>query len=200
MTIERGAGRGDPRATGDGASPSGATEATAGSPSSCLSSADLIRLFRTEQPSLSRAVRRRIGDAEDAADIVQDAFARLLQARPAAALRAPRAYLQRIVSNLLRDRHKRAETRLVDRNAVWTAAELATVPAEQGWAIEAKELMTAYAAAVAALSPRTREVFLMHRVEELRYRDIAERLGITVATVEYHMARALAHLDKALDR
>lgn len=196
----------DGNAPGDGGRLDGRAASRADAPgvaeggASCLSSADLAQLFRAEQPALSRAVRRRIGDAEEAADLVQDAFARLIQARPAAVLRAPKAYLQRIVSNLLRDRYKRAEHRFVVRDGGVLEPPLVTVPPEQSWAIEAKELMTAYAAAVAALTPRTREVFLLHRVEELRYREIAERLGITVATVEYHMARALAELDKALDR
>jgi RNA polymerase sigma-70 factor (ECF subfamily) len=39
----------------------------------------------------------------------------------------------------------------------------------------------------------------MHRVDEMPYRKIAEILGISIPTVEYHMARALAHLAKRLD-
>ena len=200
MTIDGGAGSDGHRLAGQAASQPDLPGPPGGGEPSCLSRADLAKLFRSEQPSLARAVRRRIGDADEAADLVQDAFARLLQARPAAALRAPKAYLQRIISNLLRDRYKRAENRFLVRTAEGAEPALAVVPPEQTWAIEAKDLMTAYAAAVAALTPRTREVFLMHRVEELRYREIAERLGITVATVEYHMARALAQLDEALDR
>jgi RNA polymerase sigma-70 factor (ECF subfamily) len=52
---------------------------------------------------------------------------------------------------------------------------------------------------VAGLPPRTREVFLMHRVEELGYKAIAARLGISVRTVEWHVAEAVARLARDLD-
>ena len=47
-------------------------------------------------------------------------------------------------------------------------------------------------------SEKTRKVFLLHRVEELTYKEIGERLGVSIPTVQYHVARALAHLDAAL--
>ncbi|MCJ8156577.1 sigma factor-like helix-turn-helix DNA-binding protein [Sphingomonas sp. LaA6.9] len=52
--------------------------------------------------------------------------------------------------------------------------------------------------ALAELPEPTRTVFLMHRVDELSYGIIAERLGITSAQVEAHVAAALLHLARAL--
>lgn len=48
--------------------------------------------------------------------------------------------------------------------------------------------------AVASLSPRCREVFMLSYVEELSNKEIAERLGISLSTVENHMYAALKHL------
>ena len=47
---------------------------------------------------------------------------------------------------------------------------------------------------VEQLSPRTREIFLMHRLEGRKYREIASELGISPSAVEKHIARAMAHL------
>lgn len=163
-----------------------------------LAGATIAALYHSERARLISAARRRIGNSDDAADLVQDAFARLLQVRPARTLHAPAAYLQRILTNLLRDRAKLGDQRFVDRS-VPAEAVAPAVPPEQEWRLEAADLMKRYRTAVDALPPRTREVFLLHRVDELRYRDIAERLGITVAAVEYHMTRALAHLDRTLE-
>ena len=40
------------------------------------------------------------------------------------------------------------------------------------------------------LTPRTREIFLMHRLDDLKYREIAERLDISQSAVEKHIAKA----------
>ncbi len=161
---------------------------------------DMVGLFRAEQSSLYRTARRYLRNPEDAADVVQDAFARLLQARAGTTIRTPAAYLQRIVRNLLRDRFKRAKARMTFCDVTTCEAQAMSVPAEQGWAIEAEQLAIGYAEAVASLPSKTRAVFLLHRVDGLRYREIAAQLGITTATVEYHMARALLQLDRALNR
>ena len=44
------------------------------------------------------------------------------------------------------------------------------------------------------LTPRTREIFLMHRLDEMKYREIAERLGISQSAVEKHIAKAALFL------
>ena len=54
--------------------------------------------------------------------------------------------------------------------------------------------------AVATMAPRTREVFLLHRVADLAYPEIAERLGIDVVTVERELAWAILHLDRELEK
>lgn len=62
------------------------------------------------------------------------------------------------------------------------------------------ELMAAIHDAVAALPPRTREVFTLSRERNLRYVEIADLLGISVKAVEANMSRALRHLRERLAR
>jgi RNA polymerase sigma-70 factor (ECF subfamily) len=52
--------------------------------------------------------------------------------------------------------------------------------------------------ALAGLPPRCREVFILHRLENLTYRQIAKQLDISPRTVEHHVANAVFHLRKAL--
>ncbi|MGH6781447.1 MAG: sigma-70 family RNA polymerase sigma factor, partial [Sphingomonadaceae bacterium] len=47
---------------------------------------------------------------------------------------------------------------------------------------------------LAELSPRTRQIFLMHRIDGLKYREIADELGITMSAVEKHIAKAALFL------
>lgn len=160
----------------------------------------LADIYRTEAPRLVRFFRRRLKCREEAQDLMQEAFARFAGSKPAATLRNPEAYLQRIARNILFDLSRRAQARSGIRHVPLDMGFEVPVAPEQAHAIEAQDVMKQYRKALSELTPKTREVFLLHRVEELSYKEIADRLGISVHTVEYHMVRALVHIDKALDR
>ena len=49
------------------------------------------------------------------------------------------------------------------------------------------------------LRPKTREVFMAHRMEGLTYAEIAERTGLSVKGVEKQMSKALVQLDRMLN-
>ena len=80
--------------------------------------------------------------------------------------------------------------------------ERATAPSSQGPEaidrIDAQALAAAVERWIAELPDRRREVFELSRYERLTYQDIAERLGISVKTVETQMSRALRHLRERL--
>jgi RNA polymerase sigma factor (sigma-70 family) len=154
-------------------------------------------LYRDHASRLARRLRGRVGSNDEARDIVQDAFARLLGARSLERLREPEAFLNRILRNLLVDRSRRLATR-PGHVAIDGQAALA-VPPDQSDAIEAEEMRQLYRETVAALPSRMREVFLLHRVDELSYKEIAARLQISVRTVEWHIAEAIVRIGKGLE-
>ncbi|KTE17860.1 RNA polymerase subunit sigma-24 [Sphingopyxis sp. H115] len=110
----------------------------------------------------------------------------------------PAAFLQRIARNLLINRAISSRRNKVVLLPLQDGHDLASPP-EQGLEIEATDLLRLYERAVSGLSEKTRRVFLMHRVEELSYREIHQRLGVSIATVEYHMMKALAHIAQVVD-
>lgn len=151
------------------------------------------RLFRSEAPRLARFIRRSIRNQDEVHDLVQDTFVNFVEARPNA--RTPAAYLRAIARSLLWERTKRP--RAYDRAnhvPVDEAYELCVDP-EQEWMMEASDFMRRYEEALSELPSRTREVFRLHRQEELTYQEIAGKLGITVDGVKYHMKKALLYLD-----
>ena len=159
---------------------------------------DLHVLYLREAPRLLRYFRRRADARDDTADLVQESFARFAGGLPRATIANPAAYLHRIARNLLfdRTRAKRLRPLLVDDPE---AVEAVAIAATQSDGMEADELMTAYRRAVEQLPPRTREVFLLNRADGLSYKAIADRLGIGVRTVEWHIAEALVRIRQALD-
>lgn len=155
-------------------------------------------VYRAEAPRLTRMLRGKVRGAEEARDILQEAFARLSGSRPGVLLRNPEAFLQRTIRNLLIDRSRRSATRPV--HVPITEQMVFAVPPEQTYAIEVRQMREQYRAVVAALPPRTRQVFLLHRVDELQYIEIAKRLEISVRTVEWHISQAISQIGKALER
>jgi RNA polymerase sigma-70 factor (ECF subfamily) len=176
--------------------------AKAGSPAAASELADEPRrrialLYRDRAQSLRRRLRARLGSSDEANDILQDAFARLLGASGVDRIRDPAAFLNRIIRNLLVDRSRRRSARPL--HVEIDEAGVAVAP-EQGHALELEEVRKLYQELVAALPPRMREVFVLHRVDGLSYRDIAQRLGIGVRTVEWHIAEAITKIGRGLDR
>lgn len=159
----------------------------------------LEAVYRTEAPRLDRYFRARLRRDEEAADLVQEAFTRLAGFMQRTVLVRPGAYLQRIARNLLYDRAKRLETRLSSQHLSIDDGFEPSVEPDQSHGIELEDVLRAYRKAVEELPARTREVFLLHRIDELTYREIGLRLSISVPTVQYHVARALAHIDAALE-
>ncbi|MBS0332735.1 MAG: RNA polymerase sigma factor, partial [Proteobacteria bacterium] len=61
-----------------------------------------------------------------------------------------------------------------------------------------RERLQAVTIALLSLPERTRTIFLLHRVDGRKYREIAKQLGISVSAVEKHMVRAAQHLGASL--
>lgn len=160
----------------------------------------LDAVYRSEAPKLSRYFRGRVRENDEAADLVQESFARLAGFMARSPLSQPAPYLQRIARNLLFDRSKSHERRIAPFRVQFGEGVDPGIEPEQALRIEAGDVMRVYRRALGELPDKTRDVFLLHRVEELTYKDIALRMGLSVPTVQYHVARALSHIDAALER
>jgi RNA polymerase sigma-70 factor (ECF subfamily) len=154
-------------------------------------------LYRNRAPDLRRRLRARLRSSEEANDLLHEAFARLLGSCSLERLRQPEAFLNRIIRNLLIDRSRRLSNRS-PHVAIGDEVDPAVAP-DQADALEVEQMRQNYREAVQSLPERMREVFLLHRVEELSYKEIAARLGISVRTVEWHIAEAIVRISKGLD-
>ena len=154
-------------------------------------------IFRRWYGPLVGVADRMLRDTAAAEELAQDVLLELWRRR--ASLDTgdePGPYLIRAVRNrtLNRLRHARVAQRAAPLLAVDETSTAAGPAAE---AVES-ELAVAIGAAVAALPPGCRQVFLLSRSEGLRYADIAARLGISPKTVEAQMGRALRLLRARL--
>jgi len=138
------------------------------------------------------ALMRRGRSAEDADDFVQEAWIRLTVYEQTQVVEQPDAFLMRIAQNLSIDAHRaamnRGEAVCVDDVVIVDCSP----SAEE--IVMAKERTARLSNCLGRLTAKTRDIFLSHRVDGMTYREIAERHGLTISTVEKHISRATAYL------
>lgn len=140
-------------------------------------------------------LRRKLGNACDAADLAHDTFVRVLarrdQGNPTPALREPRAYLGTIARALVADFFRRKDLERAYLEAL-AALPQASQPSPETGAIML-EALVAIDAMLDGLKPQVRQAFLLSQLEGLTYEQIAAQLGVTKRTVSNHMCKAIGH-------
>ena len=131
-------------------------------------------------------------DREEAWDIVQDVFFSIWKNRDTLNItESVKSYLYRAVHNQGVNYIKRKK---LERDYLHT---LNPEPVSENEESQI-ELKRKIHDVVASLPPKRREIFRMNRYEGLKYRQIAERLGISIKTVENQMGSALKYLEQHL--
>jgi RNA polymerase sigma factor (sigma-70 family) len=156
-------------------------------------------LYRTHAKRLLRRFGRDAG-GEDASDLLHDAFYRLVRlgAGRLRSVQRAEAYLNSIASNLLRDRAKAARRHSAAGHE--PLAEERMPGHDQQRLLEQRDLLNRLDQAMLRLKPKTREIFMAHRLDGLSYAEIAAHTGLSVKGVEKHMCKAIAQLDRSLHR
>lgn len=154
------------------------------------------RVFRLYyQPLCGYAQRTLDGDPQDAEEIVQAVFVKIWEQRAQLTIQFTlKAYLYKMVHNRclnwIRDHRNRREPL-----AAQTEASLGINTSDP---LIGEDLQRAVAAALDKLPPQCRKIFELSRFEELKYREIAEQLDLSVKTVEVQMGKALRLLRRYL--
>jgi RNA polymerase sigma factor (sigma-70 family) len=159
--------------------------------------AAVITLYSNHHGWLHDWLRRKMGNAGDAADLAHDTFLRVLSRNDKAGpsepptVREPRAYLGAIARGLMADFFRRKD---VERAYLDALAALPDVhqPSPETRAI-LLEALVAIDAMLDGLKPPVRQAFLLSQLDGLTYDQIAAELGVTKRTVGNYMCKAIEH-------
>ncbi|MCB1148100.1 MAG: RNA polymerase sigma-70 factor, partial [Leptospiraceae bacterium] len=135
------------------------------------------------------------GSQEMAEDLAQDTFVKLWENRKGIDKRTVKAYLYTIANNLAINQLKRNQLNFKFQNQVFEYSE----KANPQFLMEMKEYEQKLTRVLEQMPEGSREVFLMNRLEDLKYREIAENLGISVKAVEKRMSKALQIIREKLN-
>lgn len=153
-------------------------------------------LVRQYREALRRYFERRLRNRADAEDLTQEVLVRLLRQQALAAKSRP-GYIFVAARSVLVDHVRHTRVRALGALAENADVNVESPSAEQVYV--AQERVASVMRLVEQLTPRAREVFLMHRVDGLSYSEIARTLGVGIGTVEKHMSAALLYLIKHTD-
>lgn len=165
-----------------------------GAPTESESANGVARQFRAMRGKLLGWIRRRVPDPTEAEDLLQETFLRVTQRDAADAVANVEGYVYRTAESVLADRRRRRRVRHADAHILLEPDDHHAEDADALRALLAKEKLRRVAASLMTLPERTRAVFVLRRIEGLRYGEIAKRLKVSVSTVEKDMARAVEHL------
>ena len=162
------------------------------------------QIFELFYPRLWHFVKEYITDEEDAKDILQNVFTTLWEKRNS--LKADtnlNAYMYTLAKSQCLNHLKHlkvvneyAREAQVEMQEAFVNAYAVNAFEPERMDIEALELMIEKA--VRELPEQCRKVFELNRYEGLKYKEIAQKLGISVKAVEAHISNALRHLRVSL--
>lgn len=154
-------------------------------------------LYQDHHPWLQSLLRKRLSNREDAADLAQDTFLRLLRAPvPQDEIREPRRYLATIAKGLVTDLFRRRALERAYLDYLAGLPQALAPSAEEQLALQ--QTLLEVDRLLQGLPPKVRAAFVLAQFEELSYPEIAQRLGISLRTVSNYLARALEHCCLAM--
>ncbi len=147
--------------------------------------------FLENHAFLERFLARFFSDRRDIEDVAQEAYLRAYVAEQQKEIEQPKAYLFRIARNLALTKLTKKSKKITD----YLEESGASVVIEYGAAVdsevEAQEALGLYCEAVAALPEKCRQVFLLRKVHGLAHKEIAERMSLSVSSVEKYLLRGI---------
>jgi len=150
--------------------------------------------FRQLRAPLVAWFRRRIGDVAEAEDLVQESFMRITHRGEQDDVTHFEAYLYRTARSVLSDRLRRRDVRQADAHIPLQPDHDGTEGGDALRVLLAKERLQRVSVTLSALPERTRAIFILCRLEGLRYAEVAARFNISVSAVQKHMLRAVEAL------
>ena len=163
---------------------------------STLTREEFKNIFDTHFNGIRNYIYYRSGDQELATDVAQETFMKIWEKRPESLNGSIKALLFKIAGDIFIT-HIRKQNVATKYKAKAAGEELSESPFEL---LKYKELLRNYEQALGNLPEKQRTVFLLSRMDGLKYFEIADNLGVSIKAVEKRMKNALEYLRKAIEK
>jgi len=158
---------------------------------------DLDRRYRRP---LVAYFQKRIREAYDVDDLVQEVFIRLTHRADLENIDYLEGYVFQTAANVIRDRLRRRTTRHASEHDPLEESALPSDDLSPERVLQGRQLLDRAIEALRELPARTRQVFILCRYEEMKQEEIAAHLGLSSSGVRFHLRQAKAHLARRLEQ
>ncbi|WP_026605597.1 RNA polymerase sigma factor [Methylocapsa acidiphila] len=158
----------------------------------------LSQAFARRHSDLLRFLVRRVG-SQDAPDLLQETYLRVLRHAGSKSITEPQALLFTTAVNLAKNHRSRRATEQKYLEFGELPQDLPESRPLQDDQVDARRRLRLLDEAIQALPPRCRQVFTMLRLDELPPEEVARQLGISRNMVQQHLQLALKRCHEALD-
>ena len=152
---------------------------------------------RYRQPLIAY-FQRRVGTRNEAEDLTQEVFLRLVKRFDVESLEKPEAFVFTTAVNLLRDRYRRNQTQRSHLADVSLQTDIEELSPER--VFDSRQHLATIIETLEQLDERSRDAFILHRLEGMKHAQIAELYGVSVSSVEKYIIKALAVLTERARR
>jgi len=155
---------------------------------------DLGRRSAALRGALTRYFSRQVADRSEIDDLVQDVFLRIVKRGGSQGLENFDGYVFETAASVLKDRFRRRKARHAEAHLTFDPDVHSGTDFGPDAILAGRQALRSTTVALMELPERTRNVFVLRRIEGLSYQEIARRLGLSISAVEKHMVRAARHL------
>jgi len=149
-------------------------------------------IIRRHHDSLIKFLRRRLSIADDADDVAQETYIRMMKYEGSREIKSPSAMLFRIAVNVANDHGRAAQSRRASNHCDIDDVTLVSEQPSQERAVLAGQNLDLLLDVIEGLPPKCKQVFLLSRAHGMTYAEIARYCGISVKMVEKQISRAVA--------
>ena len=154
-----------------------------------LSIAEVISSYHN---SLIKFLRNRLRVPEDAHDVAQEAYIRMMKYEGSKNIRSAPSMLFRIAANVAHDLGRANQSRRVRDHMSIDDLDIVSEQPSVERILCGEQKLEVVCDAIEHLPPKCRQVFVLSRIAGMTYPQIAAHCGISIKTVEKHISHALA--------
>lgn len=158
----------------------------------------LARLFTEHNQELLRFLLTRLSSRQEAEEVAQESYARLLRLDQPAVLSFLRAYLFKTAANLAIDRLRHRTTLKGAQSKLELAYKLGAerTPEDLAGREQEADLIEQF---LSELPPLCQRAFVLYRVHEFTLAEVAAQLGVSERMIRYYVVQAMSHCRGRLD-